>query len=142
MYRDTNWNNARVNQPVVVCQESSAISKPYDPYSCKITITRPDRVGAVTVGHIPREISRYVHYFLLEGGSVTGIVADVHHRLSPIPEGGLEIPIHMPFSIRSKAILEKIKNFVEAQITQMGEVLTFEDDEDADDDCPGEHRRK
>ena len=107
VYRDTNWNNARVNQPVVVCQESSAISKAYDPYSCKITITRPDRVGAVTVGHIPREISRYVHYFLHEGGSVTGIVTDVHHRLSPIPEGGLEIPIHMAFSIRSKAILKK-----------------------------------
>ena len=89
--------------------------------------------GVVTVGHIPREITRYVHYFLLKGGSVTGIVADVRHRLFPIPEGGLEIPIDRTFSICSKAILEKMK-IVEAQITKMGEVLTFEDDEYADDE--------
>ena len=43
----------------------------------------------VTVGHIPRELSRFIYFFLHEGGSVNGTVADTHARVSPRPEGGL-----------------------------------------------------
>ena len=70
-YRDTIWRDIRVNQPVVVCQETNPLSKVYDPYCCKITISRRDRIGPVTVGHVPREISRYVYYFLHEESSRT-----------------------------------------------------------------------
>ena len=52
-----------------------------------------DKIRPITVGHIPREISRDIFYFLQEGGSVTGSVADIYHPVSPIPEGVLESPI-------------------------------------------------
>ena len=38
-----------------------------------------------TVGHIPREIYRFVFYFIEMGGMVEGIVADISHRRSPMP---------------------------------------------------------
>ena len=124
-----------LHQPVTVCLETNAISKAYDPYCCKICIRRPDRIGPVTVGHIPRELSRYVFYFLHEGGSVTGTVSNVHYRQSPIPEGGLEIPIQMTFSHSSKPIIEKMKEFAERQTLKMEETFQMEEENnDTDDD--------
>ena len=32
----------------------------HDPYCCKTTVRKIDRIGPVTVGHLPKEISRYV----------------------------------------------------------------------------------
>ena len=43
-----------------------------------------------TVGHIPVEISRLCHYFLLNGGLIEGKVVDNKPRGSPIPSGGQE----------------------------------------------------
>ena len=88
VYRGNNWRNIVIYQPGQVSIKTNAISKAYDPYCCKITITRRHRTGAVTVGHIPRELSRFLYYFLLEGGSVTGTVASIQYRVLPIPEGG------------------------------------------------------
>ena len=80
VYQNTSWTNVVLHQAVNVKIENNAVSKAYDPYCCKITIRRPDKIGSVTVGHIPRELSRYVFYYLHEGGSVTGTVSNVHYR--------------------------------------------------------------
>ena len=93
VYRVTAWSNISLHQPVRILKETNLTSIEIDPYCCKVTIKRIDRIGDVTVGHIPRELSRYVYFFLHEGGSVTGTVASINPRVSPIPEGGLEIPI-------------------------------------------------
>ena len=50
----------------------------------KITISRLDKIGPVTVGHI------------------TGSVTDICRWGSPISEGALEIPISMHFVHREK----------------------------------------
>ena len=51
------------------------------------------------MGHIPREISRHVYYFIeTEGGFVNGSVISTKCRPSPIPFGGLEIPLLLKFS--------------------------------------------
>ena len=48
-----------------------------DPYCCKITINRADRIGDITVGHIPIEFQDLFFFFVHEGGSVTGTVASI-----------------------------------------------------------------
>lgn len=138
VYREGNWTNISLHQQVTVQKESDPVSMGYDPYCCKITIVRIDRIGPVTVGHIPRELSRFVHYFLHEGGVVTGIVASTEHRVSPIPEGGLEIPIQMTFSHKSKRIANKMKTFVDNQIVKMAETFRMDDEENNDEENDGD----
>ncbi len=52
----------------------------------------------VTVGHIPMEISRLCHYFLLEGGTIEGQLVDTKPRRSPIPSAGLEVKLTLKCS--------------------------------------------
>ena len=136
MYRGTSWRNISLHQQVGVAKETNELSIEKDPYCCKITITRVDRIGPVTVGHIPRELSRFVFYFLHEGGSVSGTVASVIPNISPIPEGGLEIPILMHFTHSNMIILEKMNSFVVRQVEKIKEKLDekalFEDDNTGD----------
>ena len=65
VYRNTSWNQIYVNQAVVVHKEN-IVSLQIDLYCCAIMIIRVDKIGPVTVGHIPREISRFVYFFLHE----------------------------------------------------------------------------
>ena len=53
-------------EAVAVHKEKNIASLQIDPYCCAITITRVDKIGPVTVGHIPREISTFVYFFLHE----------------------------------------------------------------------------
>ena len=50
------------------------------------------RTKISVTGHLPREISRYTYYIIVHGASVSCKVIDVHHRRSPLVQGGLEIP--------------------------------------------------
>jgi len=127
VYRNSTWRNVALHQQVKVLKETSTLSKDIDPYCCKITITRIDRIGNVTVGHIPRELSRFVFYFLHEGGSVSGTVACLKPNVSPIPEGGLEIPILMHFVHESGLILEKMKRFVSGQVERMKQTFNVKE---------------
>lgn len=129
VYKGTSWKNIALHQAVKIMKETSQISMEIDPYCCKITITRPDKIGPVTVGHIPRELSRFIYFFLHEGGSVNGTVADTHARVSPIPEGGLEIPILMHFAHPVQTILNKMKAFLDKQLTKMSQPFIFDEDE-------------
>ena len=96
-------------QQVIVMKEINSMSIDIDPYCCRITLKRADRIGPITVGHIPRELSGFVFYFIHEGGSVIGTVANLTPRESPIPEGGIEIPILMHFGHEDKNICRKWK---------------------------------
>ena len=116
IYHETSCRNIHLHQHVVVLKEVNNISINIDPYCCRITIKRVDRIGPVTVGHVPRELSRFIFYFIQEGGSVTGTVASTTPRISPIPEGGLEVPILMHFTHENKAISSKMEILVRKQV--------------------------
>ena len=73
--KDSSWKSIYVNQLVAVQKETENISLQIDPYCCRIIIRRTDKIGPVTVGHIPREISR---------GAISGTVVDTIPCVSPI----------------------------------------------------------
>ena len=75
VYREITWRNVSLHQQVKVLKETNSMSIDTDPCCCKITIKRVGRIGDITVGHIPRELLRFVFYFIHEGGSVTGTFA-------------------------------------------------------------------
>ena len=68
-----------------------------------------EKLAHDTVGHIPREISRYTNYFIKEVGTVDGIVLSTIYRQSPIPSGGTEIAIQLNFEHDNEQIRKKMK---------------------------------
>ena len=89
-----------------------------------------------TVGHILREISRHVYFFIKsEGGSVNGIVISTKYRTSPIPAGGLEIPLLLTFSCSKAINFEKMKTFVQTLYDYKftGTVIEEENTDDEDE---------
>ena len=66
----------------------------HDPFAMAVRATVKGKLtNSDVVGHIPREISRFCRYFVNYGGKLEGRVRDTKYRRSPIPSGGLEIPI-------------------------------------------------
>lgn len=113
VFKNTTWSDARVGEFVEVQLETNRNSKQVDPYACAIRTKHFYYDAWRTVGHIPREISRHAFYFLsAEGGLITGHVHSIDQRYSPIPNGGLEIPLKLKFSHESEEILTKMKTFV------------------------------
>ena len=52
--------------------------------------------------HIPREISPYL-YFLLKK----------KYKASPIPSGGLEVPLSLTFSCKEKWVIDTMEEFIQ-----------------------------
>ena len=76
VYRNTSWNQICVNEEVVVLKEKNIVELQIDPYCCAITITRVGKIVPGTVGHIPREIFRFVYFYLHEQGAISATVVD------------------------------------------------------------------
>ena len=65
------------------------------------------------MGHIPREVSRHCYYFIKdEGGCIDGSVLSTNYRHSPIPSGGLEIPLILTFRSVRFVTHERMKEFM------------------------------
>ena len=93
--------------------ETNEESKKVDPYRCviKALVGQPPQLK--TVGHIPREISRHVFFFLKEeNGRIEGTVHSTKYRPSPIPAGGLEIPLMLTFKSTRFVTHQKMKDFM------------------------------
>ena len=82
-----------------------------DPYWCAINTIVSGKLE--TVGHIPREISRHTYFYIKEeGGRIDGFVLSTGYRPSPIPGGGLQVPLMMTFGSPRYVTHQKMKNFV------------------------------
>ena len=113
VYKETSWSNAKVGEDVKVELETNPKSIACDPYSCAIKAKHDYFVGWKTVGHIPREISRYVYFFIKqEGGKVYGRLKSLKYKASPIPSGGLEVPLLLKFKCDEKWVLDAMEEFV------------------------------
>lgn len=69
------------------------------------------------VGHLPRELSRYLYFIIFHGAHIVCKVINTHHRRSPLVQGGLEIPVEVIVSMDSsdanKQALRRCQNWVE-----------------------------
>lgn len=89
VYRDV-WN-PRMGEKLNVQHEHGNV---HDPFALTLSVKRRGSfVEWEVVGHLPREISRFCYYFLNYGGALEGRVRDRKYRASPIPSGGIEVPI-------------------------------------------------
>ena len=66
-----------------------------------------------TVGHVPREISLYIYFFIKkEGGRVSGNAKSLNYKPSPITLKGLEAPLLLPFSCPEEWVQNKMKDSI------------------------------
>jgi hypothetical protein len=70
----------------------------------------------IKVGHVPREISRHVNYFLQLGSEIAVCVHDTKLHRSLTALKGLEILLEMTFKITSakQKIIERLKSHIES----------------------------
>ena len=65
----------------------------------------------VIVGHLPREISRYCHYFTMHEGKINGEVSGPRRYSQTLEKGGMEIPCLLTFSGRARNIRRLREHF-------------------------------
>ena len=105
VYKETPWSNAKLNIEVKVELETDAKSLSADPYACAIKARHSYFVGWKTAEHIPREISRYVYFFIKEeNGKVFGTLKSLKYNASPIRSGGFEVPLSLTFRARKNGL--------------------------------------
>ena len=90
VYRNTeNWKPV-ISQDVRFRREEN---NEKDRFAVGGFVRIPGRPGRVLVGHIPRELSRYVWHALFLGCQFNASVANTHYKPSPLIQGGLEIEL-------------------------------------------------
>ena len=94
---------------VKIVKETNRDSLLIDPYCCKVVVNQISSLVPVTVGHLPREMSRFAHFFLQRGGIISGKVISLEHKLSPIPSGGREIPIEIEFQHADPEMVDRMR---------------------------------
>ena len=99
VYGKTVWSNPRRGEFVFAEKENNPEALLADYHSVSWKRKFINRLTADVVGHVPREISRVIWYFITHGGSVTGTVHSPAHYPSPIAQRGLEILLECEFKI-------------------------------------------
>lgn len=97
----------------------STIHESHNSYDCYAIAAKkqfPGHLTSTTVGHLPKEISRFTHFIMFYGATVTAKVVDAHHRRSPLVQGGLEIPVlitvEMNYTSQNKEALSRYEKLV------------------------------
>ena len=70
-------------------------NNPHDRFAVAGKAMLKGKLCPVTVGHVPREMSRHVWYAITEGADFSGSVKSTKRKVSPLKQGRLEIIIEM-----------------------------------------------
>ena len=137
-YGKTIWKNPKIGELLQAKREANPVALNIDPYSVAWMLKRKDKLVPIVVGHIPREISRFVWFFLGYGGDVKGKVHSQKCQASPIPNGGLEIILTARFSItdKKKEILEHLKILIEKNyvLQELDNSKAMDDDKEKEEE--------
>lgn len=75
-----------------------------------------DRVAAITIGHLPLEISRQIFFFVQHGGMLSAKVNSTARKRSPIVQGGLEIEICLTVKHKEEKILKRLLEVIKEPV--------------------------
>ena len=101
-----------INHELIVKPQTGNL---FDPYAIGLFTKIRGKIEPLSlVGHLPREISRFSKFYLEYGGSMKASVRDVKFRRSPLPQGGLEIPITLTIlqNNASLRVYDKMQEFM------------------------------
>ena len=99
VYSNTGSWKPSVGQKVTFKREHNS---PYDKFLVAGKVTMKGKLRLIVVGHVPRELSRYIWFTIGEGFYwFSKFEAKVHKEkpiVSPLVQGGLENPIKVSFT--------------------------------------------
>ena len=141
MYHNTVHSKPYVKEKIARKREHN---NKHDKFAAAGRVTMRETFGWIVVGHIPKELSRYVWHSVLEGAKYDVEVYKKKPMASPLLQGGLEIPIKVSVTLdcleKLSILVAKVKD-VQYPIT--GEYidsskdilhdLGVENDEESDD---------
>ena len=85
---------------------------PFDFFAIKVM----EQDSGKTVGHLPMENSRATKFLLDRGARFISILTSTNYCVSPLVQGGLEIPcrveIHMPLTVKNERLIDIYRNYV------------------------------
>ena len=64
VYKEATWSNAKVNEKVKSEIKTNQSLITTDPYACAVKAKKKYFDRWKTAGHVPREISRYIYFFI------------------------------------------------------------------------------
>ena len=99
-----------IGQNITFKQE---FENPHDRFAVAGKANLPGKLCAVSVGHVPREMSRHVWYAITEGAEFSATVKSVSPKPSPLKQGGLEIIITMAVKRQNPRAMEVLILHVE-----------------------------
>ena len=120
----------KLGQNLQVKQE---IGNLHDSFAISLGAKIPGKLtDFVIVGHIPREISRFCHYFMNYRGKIEARVRCTKYRPSPTPSGGLEISILLVINKgdSTQEIFEKMESFVKSYYLEPVKIVAEAKDKD------------
>ena len=101
-----------INQKLIVKPQTRNL---FDPYAIGLFTKIRGKIEPLSlVGQLPREISRFSKFYLEYGGNMKASVRNVKFRRSPLPQGGLEIPITLTIlqNNASLTVYNKMQEFM------------------------------
>ena len=72
----------------------------------------PGTLAASIVGHIPRELSRFIWYTIERGARITATLVSTQAKDSPLVQGGLEILVIVKVEWENEINLQRLKKKV------------------------------
>ena len=116
VYGKSNWQTPKEGQELFAENESNSDILKFDPYALVWKIKFAYKIAPIVVGHIPKKVSRFVHFVLIHGDTVTAISYSRKYYPSPVPKGGLEILLKCQFKIKEQysQLLKRLKELIEA----------------------------
>ena len=123
VYGKTVWTIPKKGQGLYGQKERDADALLVNQYAVAWMMKNKKKLVPDVVGHVPKEISRFVYCFLHHGGSIDAVVEDERYRPSPIAKGGLEIVLRATFKIddSKRSLLHHLKELIEKNYEFLGE---------------------
>ena len=113
-YGKKTWKRPKKDEIVFAEKDSNKTVLEHDSYFIAWKKKKKSKITADVVGHVSKEISRAVFFFISRGGKVVGRVLDEKCYPSPIPKGGLEILLMVQFKIadEKRKYMERLKEII------------------------------
>ena len=106
------WENPTPGEELYCRRE---VGNSHDPLSVAV-IKRIDGEDTI-VGHVPRRISALCNAFIRRGGTIQCIVDGSRRYSADLPQGGLEVPCKLLFSISTEEFCKKTETMVCAALS-------------------------